>query len=86
MYKVAFTLSTETPFGSLPTLSVDGVTICQSLAIARYLAKEFGERRLVCLIVVLWHISIQLFSMEKDDCTGLTLHVVRTHACWHECP
>lgn len=32
----------ETPFGCLPMLSIDDVTICQSLAIARYLAKEFG--------------------------------------------
>ena len=30
------------PYGQLPVLEVDGVTICQSMAIARYLANEFG--------------------------------------------
>ncbi|NXT27972.1 HPGDS synthase, partial [Syrrhaptes paradoxus] len=30
------------PFGKLPVLEVDGVTVHQSLAIARYLAKESG--------------------------------------------
>ncbi|NXP75691.1 HPGDS synthase, partial [Ramphastos sulfuratus] len=30
------------PFGKLPVLEVDGVVIHQSLAIARYLAKESG--------------------------------------------
>lgn len=30
------------PFGMLPVLEVDGKQICQSMAIARYLANEFG--------------------------------------------
>ena len=30
------------PYGQLPVLEVDGVNICQSMAIARYLANEFG--------------------------------------------
>ena len=30
------------PTGQLPTFEVDGQTMCQSLAIARYLAREFG--------------------------------------------
>ena len=30
------------PYGQLPVLEVDGVTICQSMAIARYLANECG--------------------------------------------
>ncbi|KAF8371418.1 hypothetical protein PRIPAC_77847 [Pristionchus pacificus] len=35
-------LKDKTPFGTLPVLEVDGKQIPQSLAIARYLAKEFG--------------------------------------------
>lgn len=30
------------PFGQLPSLTVDGDTLCQSNAIARHLAKQFG--------------------------------------------
>jgi len=30
------------PFGQLPTLTVDGVQLCQAHAIARFLAREFG--------------------------------------------
>lgn len=32
----------DTPFGQLPVLEVDGVKLCQSMAMARYLAKTFG--------------------------------------------
>ncbi|XP_077998947.1 putative glutathione S-transferase 6 [Glandiceps talaboti] len=32
----------KVPFGALPVLEVDGTTIAQSLAIARFLANEFG--------------------------------------------
>ena len=35
-------LKPSLPFGQLPVLEVDGVTISQSMAIARYLANEFG--------------------------------------------
>jgi len=35
-------LKPTTPFGGLPILDVDGVTICQSDAIGRYLAKQHG--------------------------------------------
>ena len=30
------------PFGTVPTLEVDGVKVCQSMAINRYLAKMIG--------------------------------------------
>ena len=30
------------PLGQVPSLEVDGVTICQSMTIARYLARRFG--------------------------------------------
>src|SRR5262245_47999510 len=33
----------ETPYGQLPVLSVDGVDIAQSFAIARFLARRYGE-------------------------------------------
>lgn len=32
----------NTPYGQLPLLEVGGLTICQSVAINRYLAKKFG--------------------------------------------
>ena len=35
----------ETPMGQLPTLEVDGLTLCQSNAIGRLLANEFGKNR-----------------------------------------
>ena len=35
-------LKPSLPFGQLPVLEVDGVTIGQSMAIARYLANEYG--------------------------------------------
>ena len=38
-----FYLFSETPTGQLPVLVVDGVKIGQSMAIARYLAREFSE-------------------------------------------
>jgi len=36
------TVKATTPMGQLPVLEVDGVKLCQTTAIARYLAKEFG--------------------------------------------
>ena len=35
-------LKPSLPFGQLPVLEVDGNTICQSMAIARYLVSECG--------------------------------------------
>jgi len=35
-------LKASTPMGQLPVLDVDGCKLCQSTAIGRYLAKEFG--------------------------------------------
>jgi glutathione S-transferase len=35
-------LKPTTPFGQIPVLEVEGVKLCQSKAIARYLAGEFG--------------------------------------------
>lgn len=35
-------MKNSTPFGGLPTLEVDGVTLCQSIPIARYLARKYG--------------------------------------------
>ena len=32
----------DQPLNSLPVLEVDGKKMCQSMAIARYLAREFG--------------------------------------------
>lgn len=35
-------LKSSTPAGQLPVLEVDGIQICQSMAIARFLANKFG--------------------------------------------
>jgi glutathione S-transferase len=35
-------LFTETPFGQMPILHVDGKVLAQSMTIARYLAKQHG--------------------------------------------
>jgi len=35
-------LKPKTPFGQLPVLNFDGVEIAQSMAVARFLGKEFG--------------------------------------------
>ncbi|KAK3917712.1 Hematopoietic prostaglandin D synthase [Frankliniella fusca] len=35
-------LKPKTPFGQLPVLEIDGVMVEQSVALARYLAKQFG--------------------------------------------
>ena len=40
---IKISLSTATPFGQIPQLEVDGVKYCQSLSIARYLAKKTGK-------------------------------------------
>ncbi len=39
---IVLLLSTETPAGQIPLLEHNGETIAQSMAIARYLAKEFN--------------------------------------------
>lgn len=36
------TVKKETPFGQVPFLVVDGESFCQSIALARFLAKRFG--------------------------------------------
>jgi len=36
-------LLTATPCGALPYLEIDGEPMVESMAIARYLAREYGE-------------------------------------------
>lgn len=43
MEKIGEEFLADTPFGQIPILCVDGEEIPQSFAIARYLAKQFGE-------------------------------------------
>ena len=48
MVKLMFCDFLELPFGQLPILKIDNCEmLCQSHAISRYLAKEFGKSSLV---------------------------------------
>merc|ERR1711982_178915 len=67
------TLKPTTPFGQLPILNWDGVEICQSMACARFIAREVGlagntsmEQGQVDEIVDLIHSWVKLY-FAKDD-------------------
>lgn len=70
-------LKPTTPFGQLPMLEVDGVKLCQSNAIATFLALEFGfggktnlERARIAMILdclVDVGKSVNPIYMEKDE-------------------
>jgi len=45
------------PFGMLPILEVDGHVLCQSKAIARYLAHKYSE----------YHSSLFAMAMQSSD-------------------
>ena len=47
----------EMPFGMLPILEVDGHVLCQSKAIARYLAHKYSE----------YHSSLFVMAMQSSD-------------------
>jgi glutathione S-transferase len=76
-------LKPETPFGQLPVLEVDGVKICQSMAISRYLAAKFGfagqtefDRARVDMIVECLNDAVQAVltvANEKDSAKQATL-------------
>ncbi|KAJ8948970.1 hypothetical protein NQ318_022994 [Aromia moschata] len=42
LIRTVFFFFLETPFGMLPILEIDGRPVAQSIAVARYLAREFG--------------------------------------------
>jgi glutathione S-transferase len=42
-FSIAYHCVSEAPYGQLPYLEYKGKTYAQSLAIAAFLAKEFGE-------------------------------------------
>ena len=44
---------TDTPFGQLPMLEADGIVLCQSRTIGRYLANKFGKYYLSAIIKIL---------------------------------
>ena len=37
---------TETPFGQIPVLKIDGLELCQSVVCARYIAQKTGQGNL----------------------------------------
>jgi len=43
MYVPLSSYYTEAPFGHIPILSVDGVEVCGSINIARFVAERHGE-------------------------------------------
>lgn len=70
-------LKDKTPFGQIPILEVEGVTLCQSNAIALYLANEFGLAGKTALDKARAHMVIECtedvlkpflgFMFEKDE-------------------
>lgn len=61
-----FFLLQAIPFGKIPILEVDGVTIHQSLAIARYLARESGNTYLTTVLLC----SAPTFNAQKKYTHG----------------
>lgn len=60
----------ETPFGQLPILEFDGQVLCQSLTIARYLARKFSK--CACSL----SIGVDLTRMLGGRIAGLTIKVL----------
>ena len=65
---------TATPTGQVPYMTVDGKLLTQSVAIARYLAREFGKylRHQFHWASVLWVTALlnkQLGSYRDDTCS-----------------
>ena len=58
--------SSETPFGQIPTLDFDGVTLCQSYTIARYLARKFSKKARLLLGIKAFVIYLKLHRIRFD--------------------
>ena len=67
------------PFGQAPMLKIDGVTLCQSIAIFKYLASKYGmqvQRQMIDFILLPFNLT---FSYENTN----RLHVQK-NLCHHE--
>ena len=58
-----------TPFGQLPILEVDGVTVCQSGAINSFLARKFGK----------YNENLQTLDRSRDDTLQTSITLGREH-------
>ena len=59
-------LKPSLPYGQVPLLEVDGDTICQSMAIARYLASECGLEKLIAEVYELLRLRTYYTSGETE--------------------
>uniref|UniRef100_A0A915K820 glutathione transferase n=1 Tax=Romanomermis culicivorax TaxID=13658 RepID=A0A915K820_ROMCU len=85
-------LKPNTPMGQLPVLHIDNKVLCQSMAIARYIAKEYGKfddfRLMLCwadLLVAELLDRLTLFNKSDSILTGHK-HLAQLVKHVHELP
>ena len=75
-------LKPSLPFGQLPVLEVDGNTVCQSMAIARYLASECGIAGSSSLVKAQVD---EVVDVVSDVQTAIVSHISVHNVIWSFC-